>query len=137
MVVDIERLPFSKSLDPPLFPIKIIEKYPWTSSFLSTLQVCKLWNELRNELLCRNLSRLFSSYSSNTCFLEPLQTAASEPSRTAKKKNVVHEIDSSMVHVLVKAILFRQNSFIRSRGVNRLIISRYFWLFSKIDKNSC
>ena len=34
----------------------------------------------------------------------------------------------------MKAILFRQNSFICSRGVNRLIISRYFWFFQGLTK---
>ena len=59
--------------------------------------------------------------------LEPLQTAASEPSKkNSCKKNIVPETDSSTVQFLVKAILFRQNSFICSRGVNRLIITRYF-----------
>ena len=34
----------------------------------------------------------------------------------------------------MKAILFRQNSFICSRGVNMLIISRYFWFFQGLTK---
>ena len=50
------------------------------------------------------------------------------------QENIVHEIESSMVHFLVKAILFRQNSFICSRGVNKLIISTYFWLFQGVTE---
>ena len=71
-------------------------------------------------LLCWNLSRLFLSYSNITYFSEPLQAAASEPSRTATRRILC-----------MKATLFRQNSFICSRGVNRLIISRLFLIIFK------
>ena len=61
------------------FPIKIIEKYSWTSSFLSTLQACKLHPNQEMNFpagICQALSR----HISNTYFSEPLQTAPSEPS---------------------------------------------------------
>ena len=36
----------------------------------------------------------------------------------------------------MKAILFRKNNFIYSTEVNRLLVIRYFFFFSAIDKNS-
>ena len=66
------------------FPIKIIEKYPWTSSFLWTLQACKLHPNQEMNFpagICQGLSR----HISNTYFLEHLQTAPSEPNRRATR----------------------------------------------------
>ena len=66
------------------FPIKIIEKYPWTSSFLSTLQACKLHPNQETNFpagICQGLSR----HISNTYFSEHLQTALSEPNRRAAR----------------------------------------------------
>ena len=50
------------------------------------------------------------------------------------KNNIVHEIDSSTAHFLVKAILFRKNNFICNREVNSFIINRYFWFFQGLTK---
>ena len=50
------------------------------------------------------------------------------------KKTIVHEIDSSTVHVLVKAILFHKINFICIRAVSRLV-NRYLWFFQILTKS--
>ena len=122
------------------------------------ITVLKIWEQLWKGFLLKSLKNtseqvhFYQHYRPVNCTLTKKWTSLLEflkyftfwsPSNScfwiqsrSCKRNIVHEIDSSTVHFLVKAIFFRQNSFSFSRGVNRLIISGFFWFFSRIYKNS-
>ena len=81
--------------------VKFIEKYPWKSSFLSTLQACKLHPKWKMNFSAGIFKR-FSYHIVHVLSGAPPSSCFWTQSHK-RKKNIVHEINSP-VHFLEKTI---------------------------------
>ena len=116
--------------------VRIIEKYPWISLFLSTLQACKLRPNWKINFPAEIFKFFTRTFRSPSQWLLLNAAAQTQEEHWAWNRLFYGTLLSESMEIIsmVKDLLFRKNNFVCSRKVNRFIINGYFWFFQGLTK---